>query len=76
MGLLFAESPSLIPSPAPELGGNEALVYAALGDEEAHVDEIISRCGLPTHVASSTLLALEMKKLVRQRPGSRFVKLR
>ena len=76
MGMLFAESPVLSPPPAPELGGNEALVYAALGDEETHVDEIISRCGLPTHVASSTLLALEMKKLVRQRPGSRFVKLR
>lgn len=76
MGLLFAESPSLTPSPAPELTGNEALVYGALGDDESHVDEIIARCGLPTHLASSTLLALEMKKLVRQRPGSRFVKLR
>lgn len=76
MGLLFAETPSLSPSPAPELHGNEALVYGAVGDEETHVDEIIARCGLPTHVASSTLLALEMKKLVRQRPGSRFVKLR
>lgn len=76
MGLLFAETPSLTPVPAPELGENEALVYAALGDEEAHIDEIIARCGLPTPLASSTLLALEMKKLVRQRPGSRFVKLR
>jgi DNA processing protein len=76
MGMLFAETPDLSPSPAPQLDGNEALVYGALGDEESHVDEIIARCGLPTHVASSTLLALEMKKLVRQRPGSRFVKLR
>lgn len=76
MGMLFAETPALSPSPAPQLDGNEALVYGALRDEEAHVDEIIARCGLPTHVASSTLLALEMKKLVRQRPGSRFVKLR
>jgi DNA processing protein len=76
MGMLFAQTPSLIPVPAPELTGNEALVYAAIGDEESHMDEIISRCGLPTPAASSTLLALEMKKLVRQRPGSRFVKLR
>ncbi len=76
MGLLFAEQPRLQPSPAPELSGNEALVYAAMGDEEFHIDEIISRCGLPTPAASSTLLALEIKKLVRQRPGGRFVKLR
>ena len=76
MGLLFAETPELVPAAAPELSGNEALVYGALRDDEAHVDEIIARSGLPTHVASSTLLALEMKKLVRQRPGSRFVKIR
>lgn len=76
MGLLFAEPPSLSAVSGPKLTGNEAIVYGAVGDEETPVDEIITRCGLPTHVASSTLLALEMKKLVRQRPGSRFVKLR
>lgn len=76
MGLLFAQTPDLTPVPAPELDGNEALVYNAVGDGETPIDEIITRCGLPTHVTSSTLLALEMKKLVRQRPGSRFVKLR
>ena len=76
MGLLFAETPDLVPAATPELSGNESLVYAALQEDEVHVDEIIARSGLPTHVASSTLLALEMKKLVRQRPGSRFVKIR
>ncbi len=75
MGMLFAEAPSLTPSAAPELSGNEALVYAGIGDAETASDEIIVKCGLPTHVVSSTLLALEMKKLVRQLPGSRFVKL-
>ena len=76
MGMLFAEAPTLSPPPAPDLDGNESVVYGAIGDGETHVDEIIARCGLPTPVASSTLLALEMKKLVRQRPGGRFVKLR
>ena len=75
MGMLFAETPVLTPSAAPELAGNEASVHAAIGDAETSADEIIARCGLPTHVVSSTLLALEMKKLVRQLPGSRFVKL-
>jgi len=76
MGMLFAETPSLIPAAAPELAGNEAAVYRALGDAETPIDEVIARSGLPTHAVSSTLLALEMKNLVRQRPGSRFVKLR
>ncbi len=76
MGLLFAETPELIPSAAPELAGNEAAIYRAIGDSETAFDEIVARSGLPTPSVSSTLLALEMKKLVRQRPGSRFVKLR
>jgi len=76
MGMLFAEQPALIPVPAPELAGNEAAIYGAFSDGETSVDEIVARSGLPTSVVSSTLLALEMKKLVRQRPGSRFVKLR
>jgi DNA processing protein len=77
MGMLFSEKQDLTPPAAPaELSGNEAPVYAAIGDDESHIDEIICRSGLPSHVVSSTLLALEMKTLVRQRPGGRFVKLR
>ena len=75
MGILFAESPKLTPTPAPELSGNEAIIYEALGDDETHIDAILERCRLPIHVVSSTLLALEMKKLVRTRPGGHFVKL-
>jgi len=76
MGVLFAETPQLTPAPSPELSGSEAAVYAALAGEESHMDEITDKCGLPSHVVSSTLLALEMKKLARQRPGGRFVRLR
>ena len=39
------------------------------------IDTIIERSGLPSHTVSSTLFALELKKLVRQRPGSHFVKI-
>ncbi len=74
MGILFAEKPQLTPARAPELTGNEAQVHSAIGDDEAHIDTIIERSALPSHTVSSTLLALEMKKLVRQLPGSRFVK--
>ena len=77
MGMLFAEKQTLIPSPSPTgLAGSESTVYEAIGDDETHIDEITMKSGLPTHVVSSTLLALEMKTLVRQRPGGRFVKLR
>jgi DNA processing protein len=76
MGMLFAEVPALAPATVPGLSEAEAAVHAAVGGSESSADEIIARCGLPTHVVSSTLLALEMKKLVRRRPGGRFVQLR
>jgi DNA processing protein len=75
MGILFAEKPQLTPARAPELSGNEAQVHAAVGDDEAHIDTIIERSGLPSHTVSATLLTLEMKKLVRQLAGSRFVRI-
>lgn len=75
MGVIFAESQTLIPPMKPELDGEEAIVYNALGNDESHVDEVIIRSGLPIHIVSSTLFALEIKKLVRQCPGSRYVKL-
>ena len=75
MGILFAEKPQLTPARAPELSGNEAQVHSAIGDDESHIDTIIERSGLPSHTVSTTLLTLEMKKLVRQLPGSRFVRI-
>jgi DNA processing protein len=75
MGILFAEKPQLVPARAPELSGTELAVHSALRDDETHIDAVIERTGLPSHTVSSTLFALELKKLVRQLPGSRFVKI-
>ena len=75
MGILFAEKPQLVPARAPELSGQEQAVHTALGDDETHIDTIIERSGLSSHTVSSTLFSLELKKLVRQRPGSHFVKI-
>ena len=76
MGLLFSEKPSLSkPASSAELTATEQTVREAIGDDEATMDEIIAKCGLPTPEVSSTLLALEMRKLVKQLPGSRFVKI-
>jgi DNA processing protein len=74
-GLLFPSTPDLArPAPPPDLTTKEQSVRDAIGDDETPMDAIISKCGLPTQEVSSTLLALEMRKLVKQLPGSRFVK--
>jgi DNA processing protein len=53
----------------------ERAVYDAIGDSETPIDAIISRSNLPSGRVSSTLLLLEMKRLVKQLPGQHFVKL-
>lgn len=76
LGLLFSEEPELkTPRTEKKLTDVEATVREAIQDDETPIDEIISKCGLPTQVVSSTLLALEMRRLVKQLPGGRFVKI-
>ena len=53
----------------------EEAIYAAVDREETPIDRIILKCGLPTSVVSSTLFALELKKLIKQLPGKNFVRL-
>jgi DNA processing protein len=75
-GLLFPEIPELTRSTrSPNLTASERRVHESIGDDETPIDTIIAKSGLPTHEVSSTLLALEMRKLVKQLPGSRFVKI-
>lgn len=52
----------------------EQKVLTALGDEETTVDEVIQRSGLTSAGVSATLLALEMKRLVRQFPGRLYAR--
>ena len=77
MHLLFPRTSPLNPSSPAQglLSEEERKVYNAIEDEETPIDSIIGKCGLPTGKVSSTLLALEMKHLVRQLPGQHFVKL-
>ncbi|MFZ0710425.1 MAG: DNA-processing protein DprA [Terrimicrobiaceae bacterium] len=75
-GLLFPKTPELLrPQAELNLTPAEQSIRDSIGDDETPIDAIISKCGLPTHEVSSTLLALEMRKLVKQLPGSRFVKI-
>lgn len=59
-----------------ELSEPEQKVLSVVGAEERFVDEIIRDSGLPASTVSVALLGLEMKRLVRQLPGKRFVRLR
>ena len=77
--------PTVSPAPAPApvaatltpagLRAPEVAVLAAVERDETPVDVVIARCGLPTPVVSSTLLALELKKLIKQLPGKLYVRL-
>jgi DNA processing protein len=60
--------------PALSLSENEQKAYDALDEEEASMDDVIRKSGLPSSAVSVALLSLEMKRLVRQLPGKMFVR--
>ncbi|MDQ6621949.1 MAG: DNA-processing protein DprA [Verrucomicrobiota bacterium] len=73
--------PEAKPSPAtavralPELSVDERRVYDAIEATETSIDDIATKSDLPSGSVSSTLLRLELKRLVKQLPGKYFVKL-
>jgi DNA processing protein len=78
LNVLFPRAASEQPTPPDRTGTlkpDEKLVYDAIGDTETPIDAIISGCNLPSGRVSSTLLLLEMKRLVKQLPGQHFIKL-
>jgi len=74
--LVFRDKPELPASAAPlDLTAEQEKILAAIGDEETPFDSVIATSGLTAATVSSTLLALEIRRLVKQLPGKRFVKL-
>ncbi len=70
------QAPSFAPSaPIPELSEEEEMVFKVIGTEEAQIDFVIEQTKLPAGTVSSTLLRLEMKRLIRPLPGQRYVRL-
>lgn len=61
--------------PLPTLTADERSVYDAIEATETSIDDIASKSQLPSGTVSSTLLRLELKRLVKQLPGKYFVKL-
>lgn len=56
------------------LNSQEKKIFSLLSSSPKDIDEIIRVAQLPTSVVSSTLMILEIKKLVKQLSGKRFVK--
>jgi len=54
------------------LSADERRVLDALGDTGHQIDDVIRTAGLAPGAALETLLALELRGLVRQSPGKRF----
>ena len=68
-------SPQAVARPLPTLTEDERRVYDAIEATETSIDDIATKSDLPSGNVSSTLLRLELKRLVKQLPGKYFVKL-
>lgn len=61
--------------PAAPLTLDEEIVFRSLGTEETHINDLITRSGLTPATVSSTLMRLEMKRVIRPLPGKRYTRL-
>ena len=61
-------------SPTPELTGPEREIYALLSDRPQHIDEIASLLRQSPATVLATLLALELRDITEQLPGTRFIR--
>lgn len=68
-----AEAP-LFEASRVNLKGPESKVYATLGTEPLHSDEVISETGLPAGAVNAGLISLRLKGLIRHLPGNLFVR--
>jgi DNA processing protein len=62
--------------PTPLLDEKEQKIFNLLSAEEKDIEEIIIQSGLPAKEVSVILLRLEVKRLIRQLPGKKFVRAR
>lgn len=58
----------------PELTEDELLLWKSLGEAPVHIDAIAQSAGVTVMKASATLMEMELKGLVRQEPGKRFIR--
>jgi DNA processing protein len=56
----------------PDLAPDEASVFAQLGDDARHVDDLANAAGVTTSAALMALLGLELRELAEALPGKQF----
>lgn len=71
------EAPRIVPNsvPPPPLDDAEQRVFACLDDAPVHVDHLMLRTSLSAGRVLEVLLSLELRGLVQQLPGKRFLRL-
>jgi len=79
LGVQVAESPAepyvrVDDARALALNTRERQLFEMLTHSPRHIDSLIAETGLPVSIVSSTLLTLEVKGLVKQLTGSRYVR--
>ena len=60
--------------PPPPMGESEKVIYEMIGDYPIHIDQIARQGNLEPGEASSILMRMELKGLIRQLPGKMFVR--
>src|SRR5216117_3518327 len=68
-------SPEAAARALPPLSNEDLRVYGAIDVIGTAIDDLLEKSKLPSSIVSSTLLQLELKRLVKQLPGKYFVKL-
>ncbi|MHC4572694.1 MAG: DNA-processing protein DprA [Planctomycetota bacterium] len=56
------------------LSGDEKKIYDCLGKEPLHIDEIVAETNLAAGKINAGLISLQLKGLIRQLPGSSYMK--
>jgi DNA processing protein len=56
------------------LTDDERRVYKILSDEPLYIDDVMKESGVELSKASKVLLALELKRLIKELPGKRFIR--
>jgi DNA processing protein len=64
------------PVPPPELDATQRHIWEFLADEPRSLDDIAQQLGLDVPALSTSLMLLEMKKVVRRLPGNRYERMR
>ncbi len=62
-------------SAPPNMSEEEAKIWDALASDERSLDELADVTGLPVAVLSPRLMRMELKRLLKQLPGQRYVRL-